>query len=207
MSYTYLIGWSKHNKWYYGVRFAKNCTPEELWKTYFTSSKYVKGFRNKFGDPDIVKIRKIFDNSLKARLWENKVLKKLNVTSDEKWLNKTDNFSILNTEETNKKTSERTKILKTGSKNPKLSYLNKLKKGDLNPSKNPKVREKLSVMKSGSNNHMYGMFGSLHPRYGSVGSAKDKKWYHDPINNIERYYKENTQPDNWVSGRLKRKGI
>ena len=42
--YTYIIGWSSLNKWYYGVRYAKNCKPEDLWKTYFTSSKHVKEF-------------------------------------------------------------------------------------------------------------------------------------------------------------------
>lgn len=47
LTYTYLIGWSNHNKWYYGRRTAKNCHPNEFWKTYFTSSKYVKEFRKK----------------------------------------------------------------------------------------------------------------------------------------------------------------
>jgi hypothetical protein len=92
--YTYLIGWKKQNKYYYGVRFAKHCHPDELWKTYFTSSKYVKSFKNNFGDPDVIEIRKIFDDSTKARIWETNVLKKMNVVSDEKWLNKTDNVSI-----------------------------------------------------------------------------------------------------------------
>lgn len=58
--YTYLIGWTEHNKWYYGVRFAKNCHPNELWKTYFTSSKHVISFRNTFGEPDIINVRKTF---------------------------------------------------------------------------------------------------------------------------------------------------
>jgi hypothetical protein len=92
--YTYLIGWSKLNKFYYGVRYSKNCTPEDLWKTYFTSSKYVRKFRKENGEPDIIQIRKTFNDSLKARLFENKVLKRLNVIKNEKWLNKTDNISI-----------------------------------------------------------------------------------------------------------------
>ena len=49
MSYTYLIGWTKYNIQYYGVRYAKGCHPDDLWKTYFTSSKYVKEFREKNG--------------------------------------------------------------------------------------------------------------------------------------------------------------
>jgi hypothetical protein len=87
MAYTYLIGWSIHNKWYYGVRYAKNCKPEELWKTYFTSSKHVKQFRLKRGEPDIIEIRKIFKDKYKAVLWEQKVLKRLNVEKNKKFLN------------------------------------------------------------------------------------------------------------------------
>jgi len=60
--YTYLIGWSKHNKWYYGRRTKNSLIPEEdFWNVYKTSSKYVKEFVSKFGDPDIRQIRKKFD--------------------------------------------------------------------------------------------------------------------------------------------------
>ena len=43
-------GWSNFNKWYYGVRYSKNCNPSEFWVTYFTSSKYV----NDFGIPPAI---------------------------------------------------------------------------------------------------------------------------------------------------------
>ena len=94
MAYTYLIGWSKHDKYYYGVRYSKDCHPSDLWVKYFTSSKYVKLFVKKNGKPDIIQIRKIFDDTTKARLWETKVLKRMNVVKDDRWLNKTDNISI-----------------------------------------------------------------------------------------------------------------
>jgi hypothetical protein len=94
--YTYLIGWSQQNKWYYGVRYAMGCKPSELWRTYFTSSQYVAAFRKEFGEPDIIKIRKIFTCKDKAILWENKVLKRMNVIYDEKWLNRTNNLAIRN---------------------------------------------------------------------------------------------------------------
>lgn len=92
--YTYLIGWLKLDKWYYGVRTAKNCHPGDLWTTYFTSSKYVKEFITQYGEPDIIQIRKIFDNKEKASLWEHKVLRRINAVKDTKWLNKTDNKCI-----------------------------------------------------------------------------------------------------------------
>ncbi|QMP83901.1 MAG: hypothetical protein [Caudoviricetes sp.] len=92
--YTYLIGWSKQNKYYYGVRFAQKCQPNELWVSYFTSSKHIIEFRKIYGEPDIIQIRKIFDDVNKARLWESKILKKLKVSTNENWINKTDNVSI-----------------------------------------------------------------------------------------------------------------
>lgn len=87
--YTYRIGWTKLDKHYYGVRFAKNCNPSDLWESYFTSSKYVKEFRKIHGEPDIIEIRKIFESSNAARVWENKVLKKIKAAQSDKWLNKT----------------------------------------------------------------------------------------------------------------------
>lgn len=92
--YTYLIGWSEFNKWYYGVRFSKTCRPSDLWVTYFTSSKHVKSFREKFGEPDILEIRKTFKTSKAARDWEKRVLIKMEVTDDDRWLNQTNNISI-----------------------------------------------------------------------------------------------------------------
>lgn len=92
--YTYLLGWTSHNKYYYGVRYAKKANPADLWTTYFTSSKYVKEFCSLNGDPDIIEIRKTFKDKNKAMLWEHKVLKRLNASKNEKWLNKTDNISI-----------------------------------------------------------------------------------------------------------------
>ena len=87
LAYTYLIGWSKHNKWYYGRRTAKNCHPTELWKSYFTSSRYVKKFRKINGEPDIIQIRKTFFNKKDCSKWESKVLFRLDVQHNEKWLN------------------------------------------------------------------------------------------------------------------------
>ena len=88
--FTYLIGWSQENKFYYGVRYAKNCNPSDLWTKYFTSSKYVMEFRQQYGEPDIIQVRKTFNNKEKARMWEEKVLRRIKIKSDTKWLNKTD---------------------------------------------------------------------------------------------------------------------
>lgn len=86
LPYTYLIGWSKHNIWYYGVRFAKGCHPNELWKTYFTSSKRVSSFRKEHGEPDVIVVRRTFETGKQACLWEEKVLRRINIKNS-KWLN------------------------------------------------------------------------------------------------------------------------
>jgi len=91
MPYTYLIGWSHIDKWYYGVRFAKNCKPDDLWVKYFTSSKQVKMYREKYGEPDVIQVRKTFTSTNLARNWETRVIKKINAVLNESWLNKTDN--------------------------------------------------------------------------------------------------------------------
>jgi hypothetical protein len=94
MAYTYLIGWVQQNKYYYGVRFAKGCSPDELWNTYFTSSKHVKSFYEENGEPDVIQVRRVFDKVDQARRWETKVLKKMSVVERDDFLNKTDNHSI-----------------------------------------------------------------------------------------------------------------
>lgn len=85
--YTYLVGWSKHNLWYYGVRYAKNCHPDDLWIIYYTSSKRVCQLRAELGEPDIVQVRKVFMDAKSAIRWEEKVLRKMNVLNNPKWIN------------------------------------------------------------------------------------------------------------------------
>jgi len=92
--YTYLIGWTKQDRWYYGVRFAKHCHPSELWIKYFTSSKHVKQFRIEHGEPDVVQIRKTFSKVEDAQLWEHKFLRRIKAVMRKDFLNKTDNKVI-----------------------------------------------------------------------------------------------------------------
>lgn len=92
--YTYLIGWTVHDKWYYGVRFAKKSKHNELWTTYFTSSKYVKEFRAAHGEPDVIQIRKTFNSKEAAISWECTVLTRMDVIHNSRWLNRTNNQAI-----------------------------------------------------------------------------------------------------------------
>jgi hypothetical protein len=96
--YTYLIGWSKLDKWYYGVRYSKHARTDELWIKYFTSSKHVARFRNKHGDPDVIQIRKIFETAKDAIKWEQTVLKRLDVEKDPRFINAKNNTTKTPTE-------------------------------------------------------------------------------------------------------------
>lgn len=88
--FTYLMGWSSHDKWYYGRRTAKGCNPSDLWSIYFTSSKHVKKFRELHGEPDIIQIRKTFTDKHKCELFEVRVLRRVLLSAHrDKWLNKT----------------------------------------------------------------------------------------------------------------------
>lgn len=91
-SYTYLIGWTALDKWYYGVRWGnikQNKLPnEDLWVNYFTSSKYVKEFRKIHGEPDFIKIDKTFDNISDALNYEKHKLLLEDVLNNNRWINK-----------------------------------------------------------------------------------------------------------------------
>lgn len=88
-AYTYLIGWSRLNKFYYGAQWNKNADPAALWKTYFTSSKWVAKFRAEFGEPDIIEVRKQFGfDAMACRAWEERVLNRARKTIPGVWLNR-----------------------------------------------------------------------------------------------------------------------
>jgi len=98
--FTYLIGWSNYNKFYYGVKYSNGCSPDDLWKTYFTSSKYVKEFRDTYGEPDIVRVRKKFDTPEKATRWERIVLSKMDVLNRNDFLNENVAGSFIHSKQT-----------------------------------------------------------------------------------------------------------
>jgi hypothetical protein len=92
--YTYLIRWPQLNISYYGVRYAQDCNPSDLWNPYKTSSHHVKELIKENGEPTVIQVRKVFANAASAQEWEHRVLKRMNVVGSDKWLNKTDNKSI-----------------------------------------------------------------------------------------------------------------
>lgn len=76
--YTYLITHKPSGQFYYGVRYAKGCHPDDLWNTYFTSSKYVKQLIESDGqDSFTAEVRRTFENVETAVDWESKVLSRI----------------------------------------------------------------------------------------------------------------------------------
>jgi hypothetical protein len=82
--------------YYYGVRYKDGFGPESLGNPYFSSSKYVKKHIEKYGNPDIIQVRKIFDTKIAAKKWESKVLRRIDAAHNPKWLNKSNNNSFRN---------------------------------------------------------------------------------------------------------------
>ena len=91
--YTYLIRWTRLNISYYGVRYAQDCDPSDLWNPYKTSSDIVKEFLALNGEPDIIQVRKTFTDTMPARLWESKVQRRMKVVKSKNWLNEHDQMA------------------------------------------------------------------------------------------------------------------
>ena len=85
--YLYRIGWSKTDIHYIGVEYKPTAHPDNLWSKYFTSSKYVKEYREENGEPDIIEVRKTFITAEEALCYENKILNKVNARKNDRFLN------------------------------------------------------------------------------------------------------------------------
>lgn len=126
--YTYLIGWSTPNIWYYGVQYRETgiiANPKNLWTNYFTSSKQLQQIRKLHGEPDVIQVRKTFKNKISALRWEQRVIRKLRLHKRENWLNNSymteeKVFAISMNDKVKKKISEvlKSKNSWVGEKNP-----------------------------------------------------------------------------------------
>jgi hypothetical protein len=98
--YGYFIGWPKLNKFYYGVKFGIGANPETFWKTYFTSSELVSQYRQQYGEPSLIEVRKIFNPDRYGSVvyaqevairHENKVIRRMNMVAEGRFLNCSNN--------------------------------------------------------------------------------------------------------------------
>ena len=87
MAYTYLIGWRSLDVWYYGYRNREN-PDSDLWVEYFTSSKYVKQFRELHGEPDVVRVHRVLPDKVSAMEYEDRFLYRVKAVRSSRWLNR-----------------------------------------------------------------------------------------------------------------------
>lgn len=88
MPYTYHIYHKPTKMHYYGARWKPGCTPDDLWITYFTSCKRVHKLIEEYGTQSFeVRVRKTFSSKKECLDWEQKVLKRLKVKTNPKWIN------------------------------------------------------------------------------------------------------------------------
>jgi hypothetical protein len=89
MAYTYHLYHIPTNRNYYGVRYAKNSHPSDLWVSYFSSSNEIGALINEYGISSFIpRIRKIFDDPYDAILWETKLLHKIDAKNNPLWINR-----------------------------------------------------------------------------------------------------------------------
>lgn len=174
--FTYFIAWYKNDKiekCYYGVKHGKGCHPKMLWVNYFTSSKLVKSLRKEQGEPNIIYIHRVFDNTKDARDFEQNTLtilnNKYNFTDKNyigKWLNRSvgagrpDNTGAVRSEEQIRNHS----ILMSGRKLSE-EHIEKIRKSNTGKKRTEEHKIKYSSSKKGAKNPMKGLCGSKHHSY------------------------------------------
>lgn len=106
--YTYFIKHIPTGLCYYGVRYAKECHPNDLWTTYFTSSHRVRALIEEYGkDSFLYEIRRTFEDAVAARNWERRVLTRLNVLNKSWWMNRNIAGALIWTDDLRKQVSDK----------------------------------------------------------------------------------------------------
>ena len=175
--YTYLIKHRPTGQVYYGVRSANKVEPhEDLWNKYYTSSPKVQRLIEETGQESFdVEVRKVFETKEQAVAWETKVLRRCKVLHDSRWINQNVAGYIIPTEESNKKISDYHKDRpKTDEHKKNLSESQKGKPKKSTVYQSEEYRKKMSALKSGSNNGMYGK-GCTPERAARIGAANKGK--------------------------------
>jgi hypothetical protein len=76
--FTYRVTHIPSGTWYYGVRYAEGCHPNDLFISYFTSSARISKLLSEDGpDAFTTEIRRTFQSKEAAIKWEHRVLRKI----------------------------------------------------------------------------------------------------------------------------------
>ncbi len=197
--FTYLITFLPTGQRYYGVRTKKNCSPDELWTVYFTSSKIIKQLIAEHGVESFsFEIRKTFSTKEQAILWEHRVLRRLNAAHHLNYLNKNNgDRKLINnsgiTMNGKKHTADarlRMSINSSGEKNPMYGKQRseesrkKMSISSTGKKHTAEARAKMSKAQSGKNNANYG---------------KKFHWWN---NGVQNSLVEHCPGEEWVRGRI-----
>jgi hypothetical protein len=87
--YTYSVTHKTSGIHYYGSRYCKGCSPDDFFKTYFTSSKIIQDLIKREGiDSFTFKIRKKFKTHLLCTAHESRFLKRVDAKNNPKFFNR-----------------------------------------------------------------------------------------------------------------------
>lgn len=184
--FTYLIKHLPSGKVYYGLRYAKNCKPEDLWTSYFTSSTDIAKLIEADGpEAFIFEVRKTFTDAQKAIEWEKKVLRRMNAIKHPAFINRNIPGSSMfaHSEETKEKLRK-----------PKPEGFGDRLRGNKHACVTkgvPKTKEHAENISKGKKGKAP-FKGKRHPRYGKKktddellklsAAMKKKKWVNNGIN-------------------------
>lgn len=194
--YTYCVFNKVTKQRYYGVRFAKNSNPQELWKTYFTSSKYVHKLIKQYGiDSFDYRVRKTFINKQSAILWENKVLRRLNVLDKPNWLNRSTNKAIILSDDKQLEVYKKISKSLRGKKKTE-SHINSLKFSLANRTQEQKDITRMLKIKSAT-----GRIQTQNTVKLRVEKIKRMTWINNGITSKRVDVSTTNIPDGWRRGR------
>lgn len=179
--YTYLVKHKPTGRVYYGMRVANKVDAEQdLWQHYFTSSPKIQQLIEETGRESFdIEIRKVFETKEQAVAWETRVLRRCRVLEDDRWINQNIAGYIVPTEESRRKISEfHTGKAKSDEHKKNLSESQKGKPKKSTAHQSQEYRQKMSLLKSGANNGMYGK-GCTAERAAKIGAANKGR---TPIN-------------------------
>ena len=175
-AYTYLIRFIPTGQYYFGVRTAKGCHPDELWVRYFTSSNVVKALIKMHGKASF-EILETFPSSLdRATAFEEQVLVFFDAANSDEWLNRHNGgknfnttgmhagenhpmFGKQHTEEAKQKISDARIGKYTGEDNHMFS-----RREELSPLFGRKATPEMLLKMRGENNPNFGKTGANHPQ-------------------------------------------
>jgi len=87
-AYTYLLTHIPTGKRYYGVKYGQKANPDNLWVTYFSSSKIIKSFIKRDGIHSFkAEVRKLFNTPEDALLWEQTLIRRCKLRENKLWFN------------------------------------------------------------------------------------------------------------------------